>query len=73
MEPMLFAVGTARKRQPIRRERADRLTLVNRWHHFVLDQPVLVDAGETVWVEDGYLLVQRTTGVVDAYPGFVNR
>lgn len=47
--------------------------LVDRWHHFVLDQPVLVHAGETIWVEDGQLLVQRSTGVVDAYPGFVNR
>lgn len=31
--------------------------------------PVLVHAGETIWVEDDHLLVQRNTGLVDAYPG----
>ncbi|MEU7801572.1 hypothetical protein AB0J14_10150 [Micromonospora arborensis] len=66
-------MGTAKKRRPIHREQADRLTLVDRWRHFVLDQPVLVHPGETIWVEDDHLLVQRNTGLVDAYPGFVNR
>ncbi|WP_204292070.1 hypothetical protein [Micromonospora gifhornensis] len=66
-------MGTARKRRPVHREQADRLTLVDQWHHFVLDRPVLVQPGETIWVEDGHLLVQRSMGVVDACPGFMNR
>ncbi|MEU7948698.1 hypothetical protein AB0C50_28780 [Micromonospora taraxaci] len=53
----------------------NRLTasLLDRCHHFVLDQPVLVHPGEAIWVEDGNLLVQRASGVVDAYPGFTSR
>ncbi|MEV0325608.1 hypothetical protein AB0H63_04040 [Micromonospora echinospora] len=59
-------------RHPLR-EKADRLTLIDRWRHFVLDQPVLVDAGETIWIEDGQLLVQRIDGRLDLYPGSMNR
>lgn len=54
-------------------EQADRLTLIDRWHNFVLNQPVLVYPGETIRQEDGHLLVQRLDGRVDAYPGFPNR
>lgn len=54
-------------------EQADRLTLIDRWGNFVLDQPVLVYPGEKIWTEDGHLLVQRLDGRVDAYPGFLNR
>ncbi|WP_141715006.1 hypothetical protein [Micromonospora rhizosphaerae] len=59
---------TARRRQPASGEQADRLTLIDRWHHFVLDQPVLVYAGETIWLEDGHLLVRRLDGRLDSYP-----
>ncbi|MER7420984.1 hypothetical protein ABT346_30100 [Micromonospora peucetia] len=55
------------------REQADRLTLIDRWRHFALDQPVLVHPGETIWREDDHLLVQRLDGRVDAYPGVMNR
>ncbi len=64
---------TAGRKQPASRERADRLTLVDRWRHFVLDQPVLVHTGETIWLEDGHLLVQRRDGRLDPYLGFINR
>ncbi|MFI6228496.1 hypothetical protein ACIBCR_14435 [Micromonospora echinospora] len=55
------------------REQADRLRLIDRWHHLVLNQPVLVHPGETIWREDDHLLVQRLDGRVDAYPGAMNR
>jgi hypothetical protein len=55
------------------REQADRLTLIDRWRHFMLDRPVLVHRGETIWHEDDHLLVQRLDGGVDAYPGVINR
>ncbi|MGV9805194.1 hypothetical protein [Micromonospora chersina] len=55
------------------REQADRLTLIDRWQHFVPDRPVLVHPGETIWHEDDRLLVQRLDGRVDAHPGVINR
>ncbi|GAB2921124.1 hypothetical protein GCM10027280_05170 [Micromonospora polyrhachis] len=55
------------------REQADRLTLISRWGHFVLDRPVFVQLGETIRTLDGYLLVERNNGQVAAYPGYVNR
>jgi hypothetical protein len=55
------------------REQADRLTLIDRWHHFVLNRPVLVHPVETIWHEDDHLQVQRLDGRVDAYPGSVKR
>lgn len=71
--PPLSRDDVTRNRRPVRREQADRLTLLDRWHHFVLDQPVLVHPGEIICVEDDNLLVQRASGVVDAHPGFTNR
>ena len=55
------------------REQADRLTIVTEWNHFVPDCPVLVLSGETIWIEDGQLIVQRNDGVVDSYPGNLYR
>jgi hypothetical protein len=55
------------------REQVDRLTLVDRWRYFVLDQPTFAHPGDVLWVEDGRLQVQRRDGRVDAYPGFTNR
>lgn len=69
---MMLSTSTARRRGRLR-EQADRLTLIDRWHHFVLDRPVLVHPGETIWHEDDHLQVQRLDGRVDAYPGSVNR
>ncbi|MFI6236791.1 hypothetical protein ACIBD9_24800 [Micromonospora sp. NPDC050784] len=66
-------MSTARRRSPSFREQADRLTLIDCWGHFVLDQPVLVYPGETIWRKGDQLMVQRLDGRVDAYPGFVNR
>jgi hypothetical protein len=54
------------------REQADRLTIVTRWQSFVPDC-LVVRAGETIWVEDGRLIVQRNDGRVDAYPGSLYR
>lgn len=54
-------------------EQADRLTLIDRWCNFVLDQPIFVYPGETIWQKDGHLLVQRLDGRVDAYAGDHNR
>ncbi|MBM0255652.1 hypothetical protein [Micromonospora sp. 4G55] len=70
---MLSSMTTARREPPASREQANRLTLIDRWRHFVLDQPVLVDTGETIWIEDGHLLVQRVDGRLDSYPGSMNR
>ncbi|MEU7949181.1 hypothetical protein AB0C50_31270 [Micromonospora taraxaci] len=61
------------RKSPSFRAQADRLTLIDRWGHFVLDQPVLVYPGETIWRKGDQLMVQRLDGRVDAYPGFVNR
>ncbi|NYH40333.1 hypothetical protein HNR22_000060 [Micromonospora jinlongensis] len=66
-------MNTAERRSPSFREQADRLTLIDRWGHFVLDQPVLVYPGEAIWRKGDQLMVQRLDGRVDAYPGFVNR
>ncbi|MEU1646427.1 hypothetical protein OHA01_11320 [Micromonospora zamorensis] len=66
-------MSTPKRRSPSFREQADRLTLIDRWGHFVLDQPVLVYPGETIWRKGDQLMVQRLDGRVDAYPGFVNR
>ncbi|WP_176558937.1 hypothetical protein [Micromonospora sp. WMMA1996] len=60
-------------------EQADRLTLLTEWRNFVPERPVVVQAGETIWVEDFgppehrtpqyHLVVRRKTGQLDAYPG----
>ena len=63
----------ARREPSASRERADRLTLIDRWRHFVPDRPVLLNAGETIWIEDGRLLVHRIDGRLDTYPGLMNR
>jgi hypothetical protein len=55
------------------REQADRLTIITRWKHFVPDHPVLVQAGETIWVEDGHLFLQRNDRRLVAYPGSLYR
>ncbi|MEW2591926.1 hypothetical protein AB0893_16055 [Micromonospora aurantiaca] len=66
-------MSTARRKSPSLRERADRLTLIDRWRHFVLDQPVVVHPGETIWRDDDHLYVERLDGRVDAYRGVMNR
>ncbi|BCJ73593.1 hypothetical protein CS0771_31370 [Catellatospora sp. IY07-71] len=58
---------------PASREQADRLTLISEWGRFNLDRPVLVHAGETVWVEGNHLMVKRADGEVTAHPGFTCR
>ncbi|MFI7209662.1 hypothetical protein ACIBP4_08300 [Micromonospora maritima] len=60
-------------------EQADRLTLLTEWYNFTPEHPVLVQAGETIWVEDFglpehrrpqyHLVVRRKNGQLDAYPG----
>ncbi|TQJ19970.1 hypothetical protein FBZ33_0155 [Micromonospora sp. A202] len=64
-------------------EQADRLTLITEWHHLVPERPVLVQAGETVWIEDHrlaehrrpqyHLMVKRNSGQLDSYPGELYR
>ncbi|MEU5566727.1 hypothetical protein [Micromonospora musae] len=66
-------MSTIGAQRPAARERADRLTLIGRWGHLVLDRPVIVRLGETIRREDDHLLLQRLDGRRDAYPGFVNR
>lgn len=58
---------------PPSRERADRLTLVSTWGRFNLDLPVLVHPGETIWIEDGRLMVEHADGELSAHPGFTCR
>ncbi|MGN9812669.1 hypothetical protein ACTMSW_25375 [Micromonospora sp. BQ11] len=64
-------------------EQADRLTLITDWHNFVPEHPVLVQAGETIWIEDHrlvehrrpqhHLMVKRNNGQLDSYPGELYR
>jgi hypothetical protein len=61
-----------RKTRRPTREQVDRLTLVDRWRYFILDQPIFANPGDVLWVEDG-LQVQRGDGRVDVYPGFTHR
>ncbi|WP_446216287.1 hypothetical protein [Micromonospora sp. IBHARD004] len=49
------------------------MTLISGWCCVKLDRPVLVQAGDTVWVEDGYLMVERVGGEVTAHAGLGRR
>jgi hypothetical protein len=50
------------------RQRADRLTFVSGWCCARLDRPVLLQAGDSIWIEDKHLMVERANGGVTAHP-----
>ncbi|PWR15458.1 hypothetical protein DKT69_10815 [Micromonospora sicca] len=64
-------------------EQADRLTLITHWRNFVPERPVLVQPGETIWIEDHrqaehrrpqyHLMVKRNNGQLDSHPGELYR